>query len=148
MDDHIVWAGDFKRHHLMWDKETDDRLFTTRALEDAGKLIEMLADLDLKMALPKRQPTLEHMVTKSCSCLDNMWCTAEIFDLIIRCEVDASLQLPATDHFPIATDINLPQVHSKPTTSYNFRVADWEAFKENLDIQLLKIPALQSITME
>ena len=48
----------------MWDEETDDRLFTTRALEDAGKLIEMLADLNLKMALPKGQPTLEHMVTK------------------------------------------------------------------------------------
>jgi len=63
-DDHLVWAGDFNRHHLMWDNELDDRLFMLRALEDAGKLIELLSDLNLKMALPKGQPTLEHLVTK------------------------------------------------------------------------------------
>jgi hypothetical protein len=51
-DDHLILAGDFNRHHPMWDEESDDRLFTPRALEDAGKLIELLADLNLKMALP------------------------------------------------------------------------------------------------
>jgi hypothetical protein len=111
-DDHLIWAGDFNRHHPMWDDESDDRLFTPRALEDAGKLIELLADLNLKMALPKGQPTLEHMVTKKYSRPDNFWCTEEIFDLIIRCEVDPSLRPPGTDHFPIATYIDLPQERS------------------------------------
>ena len=70
------------RHHPMWD-ETDNRLFTPRALEDAGKLIELLTDLNLKMALPKGQPTLEHLVTKKYSHPDNIWCTEEIHNLII-----------------------------------------------------------------
>jgi endonuclease/exonuclease/phosphatase family metal-dependent hydrolase len=147
-DDHLIWAGDFNRHHPMWDEETDDRLFTTRALEDAGRLIEMLADLNLKMALPKGQPTLEHMVTKRYSRPDNVWCTEEIFDLIIRCEVDPSLRPPGTDHFPIATYIDLPQERTTLKTSYNFRAVDWEDFQENLTIRLQEIPPPQPITTE
>jgi len=82
-DDHLLWSGDFNRHHLMWDNELDDRLFMPRALEDAGKLIELLADLNLKMALPKGQLTLEHLVTKKYSRPDNVWCSEEVFELII-----------------------------------------------------------------
>jgi len=82
-DDHLIWAGDFNRHHPMWDDDTDDRLFMPRALEDAGKLIELLADLNLKMALPKGHPTLEHQVTKKYSRPDNFWCTEEMYDLLI-----------------------------------------------------------------
>lgn len=147
-DDHLIWAGDFNRHHPMWDEEGDDRLFTAKALEDAGRLIEILADHNLKMALPKGQPTLEHMVTKRYSRPDNVWCTEEVFDLIIRCEVDPSLRPPATDHFPIATYIDLPQARSVQRTSYNFRAADWEDFQENLAIRLLEIPPPQPITTE
>ena len=133
-DDQLVLAGDFNRHHPMWDDDTDDRLFTPRALEDAGKLIELLADLNLKMALPKGQPTLEHMVTKKYSRPDNIWCTEDIHDLIVRCEVDPSIRPPATDHFPIATYITLPQKRITPKASYNFRAVDWEDFQENLAI--------------
>jgi exonuclease III len=147
-DDHLIWAGDFNRHHPMWDEETDDRLFTPRALEDAGRLIEMLADLNMKMALPKGQPTLEHMVTKRYSRPDNVWCTEELSDLIIRCEVDPSIRPPATDHFPIATYIDLPQERSVQKISYNFRATDWEDFQENLAIRLLEIPPPQPITSE
>ena len=147
-DNHLIWAGDFNRHHPLWDEETDDRLFTTRALEDAGRLIEAIADLNLKMALPKGQPTLEHMVTKRYSRPDNVWCTEELFDLIIRCEVDPSLRPPATDHFPIAMYIDLPQERSTPKVSYNFRAADWEDFQENLVIRLQEIPPPQQITTE
>jgi len=145
-DDHLIWAGDFNRHHPMWDDDTDDRLFTPRALEDAGKLIELLADLNLKMALPKGHLTLEHQVTKKYSRPDNFWCTEEMYDLLIRCEVDPSIRPPATDHFPIATYIDLPQERIAFKTSYNFRATDWEDFQENLAIRLLEIPPPQPLT--
>ena len=144
-DDHLILAGDFNRHHPMWDDESDDRLFTPRALEDAGKLIELLADLNLKMALPKGQPTLEHMVTKKFSRPDNIWCTEDIYDQVIRCEVDPSLRPPATDHFPIATYVTLPQERVTAKVSYNFRAVDWEDFQENLAIRLLEIPPPQQL---
>jgi len=144
----LILAGDFNRHHPMWDDESDDRLFTPRALEDAGKLIELLADLNLKMALPKGQPTLEHMVTKRFSCPDNIWCTEDIYDQVIHCEVDPSLRLPVTDHFPIATYMTLPQERVTAKVSYNFRAVDWEDFQENLAICLLKIPPPQQLQSE
>ena len=145
-DDHLIWAGDFNRHHPLWDDELDDRLFTPRALEDAGILIEILADLNLKMALPRGQPTLEHLVTKNFSRPDNVWCTEDAFDLVIRCEVNPSLRPPATDHFPIATYIDLPQERTTLKTSYNFRMVDWEDFQENLASRLLEIPPPQPLT--
>ena len=117
-----------------------------RALEDAGILIEILADFNLKMALPKGQPTLEHLVTKNFSRPDNVWCTEDTFDLVIRCKVDPSLRPLATDHFPIATYIDLPQECMALKTSYNFRMVDWEDFQENLASQLLEIPPPQPLT--
>jgi len=139
----LILASDFNRHHPMWDDELDDRLFMPRALEDTGKLIELLANLNLKMALPKGQPTLEHMVTKKFSCPDNIWCTEDIYDQVIHCEVDPSLRPPATDHFPIATYVTLPQERVTAKVSYNFRAVDWEDFQENLAICLLEIPPPQ-----
>ena len=58
-DDHLILAGNFNTHHPIWDEELDDRLFMPRVLEEAGKLIELLADLNLKMALLKGQLALE-----------------------------------------------------------------------------------------
>jgi hypothetical protein len=119
-----------------------------RPLEDVGKLIELLADLNLKMALPKGQPTLEHMVTKKFSHPDNIWCTEDIYDQVIRCKVDPLPRPPATDHFPIATYVTLPQEHITAKVSYNFRAVDWEDFQENLAIRLLEIPPPQRLQSE
>jgi hypothetical protein len=49
----MFWCGDFNRHHPLWDREEDDRLFTPEALKDANILIEMVANEGLEMALPK-----------------------------------------------------------------------------------------------
>ena len=73
-----------------------------------------------------------HLVTKNFLHPDNVWCTEDTFDLVICCEVDPSLRPPATDHFPIATYIDLPQECTMLKTSYNFRMVDWEDFQENL----------------
>ena len=53
---------------------------------------------------------------------------------------------PVTDHFPIATYIDLPQERIAFKTSYNFRAVDWEDFQENLAIRLLEIPPPQPLT--
>ncbi|TFK22073.1 hypothetical protein FA15DRAFT_596731 [Coprinopsis marcescibilis] len=55
-----VWVGDFNRHHPMWDRDEDQRLFTGRNLDDAKQLIEMTAEWGLEMALPKGIPMLRN----------------------------------------------------------------------------------------
>lgn len=60
----MLWAGDFNRHHPMWDRDEDLHLFTAQYQRPAKKLIAMLADHNMTMPLPKEIPTLEHMCTK------------------------------------------------------------------------------------
>ena len=72
---HMIWAGDFNRHHPLWDNDEDVRLFTRRATEDAERLIELLAEFEMQMALPKGCPTLQHMRSKKYSRPDNFFNT-------------------------------------------------------------------------
>ena len=48
---HMIWAGDFNRHHPMWDNDNDIHLFTPQATGQAENLIELIANHDLHMAL-------------------------------------------------------------------------------------------------
>jgi len=128
-NDHMIWAGDFNRHHQMWDEESNERLFTTEALERADQLIDTLGELGPEMVLPRDIPTLQHMRSKNYSRPDNVFCTVRTMDLVIRCEVDIKLRPPKTDHFPIVTILDIPQKRLPPLERYNFKEADWEKFQ-------------------
>ena len=116
----MIWAGDFNRHHPLWDRDEDIHLFTQQANNRAENLIELLATYDLAMALPKGIPTLQHMVTGKYSRPDNIFNTAGLTELITRCEVDPTTRPTSTDHFPILTDIILPQERTASQPSHNF----------------------------
>jgi hypothetical protein len=67
---HIIWLGDFNRHHPLWDNLEDMQLFTNKATEATKKLIEAVVDAGLKLMLPSRILTHKHNVTKHWSRLD------------------------------------------------------------------------------
>lgn len=119
-DHHMLWCGDFNRHHPLWDKEEDTHLFTTEALRKAERLIELLADYDMEMMLEKGVPTLQHMRSKRYSRPDNIFCTSSLTSTVIRCDVDARARPTKTDHFPIITVLELPQDRIKPKRTYDF----------------------------
>ena len=56
--DHIIWCGDFNKHHVMWDEERNHHLFTASALLATNELISYVAEFNLVMALPQGLPTL------------------------------------------------------------------------------------------
>jgi exonuclease III len=114
-NNHIVWAGDFNRHHPLWDNDADERLFTTQATRDAEVLLSMVVDKGLVMALPKGLPTLKHMVSNQYSRPDNVWCSRGLTNFIVRCDVDSFLQPPNTDHFPIVTIVDILLMSSHPS---------------------------------
>ena len=144
----MLWAGDFNRHHPLWDNDKDTHLFTQQASRPMEGLIELIATYNLTMALPKGIPTLQHMVTGRYLRLDNVFSTAGLSDLITKCKVIPSLHPPSTDHFLIATNISLPQekVNSPPT--FNFREVDWDKFKKKLEAKLDTTPNPQHINMQ
>ena len=82
-NNHIMWCGNFNRHHPLWDDKADERLFTPQAIREADILIGLLVDEGLEMALPRSILTLKHMVTKLHSQPDNVWCSPELIPLII-----------------------------------------------------------------
>lgn len=62
--DYMIWAGDFNRHHPLWDLNSDTHLFTAKAMDMAEQLYDQLNLFDFSMALPKDTPTLQHMRSK------------------------------------------------------------------------------------
>ena len=142
---HMIWAGDFNRHHPLWDRDEDVHLFTTQATERAEDLIGLLATYDMAMALPKGIPTLQHMVTGRYSRPDNVFSTPGLTEHITRCEVDPTIRPPSTDHFPIITHILLPQERTQTPPTHNFREADWDKFRRELRRRLATVPNPQVI---
>jgi hypothetical protein len=61
---HIIWLGNFNRHHPYWDNPEDTRLFTNEATNVAEKLIEAVADAGLELVLLSGILTHEHSTTK------------------------------------------------------------------------------------
>jgi len=143
-----LWCGDFNMHHPLWDRDEDHRLFTPSAGRRAQRLIQMVADEAMKMALPKGIPTLKHFVTGRYTRPDNVWSTANIYEHIVRCNVDPSLQPPGTDHLPVIITIDIPQTRIVQPASYNFRMADWPAFREYLLERMTHIPEAGPITTD
>ena len=131
-DTHMIWAGDFNRHHPLWDDDNNMHLFTNQALRKAEGLINLLVEHGMEMALLKGIPVLQHMCTKKFSRPDNFFCTATLSQLITKCEVRAQSRPTSMDHFPIETHINLPQSRIPPDPSYNFRMTDWEDFRKTI----------------
>ena len=142
---HMIWAGDFNRHHPLWDRDEDTHLFTNQANERAEELVGLLANYDMAMALPKGIPTLQHMVTGRYSRPDNIFSTPGLAEHITRCEVVPAFRPPSTDHFPIITHIQLPQERTRTPPTHNFREADWDKFRRELRHKLLTVPNPQVI---
>jgi ribonuclease HI len=142
---HMLWAGDFNRHHPLWDRDEDVHLFSQQANRFAEGLIDLIATYELVMALPKGVPTLKHMASGRYSRPDNVFSTTGISDLITRCEVVPSLRPTSTDHFPIVTNIQLPQERVDHPPSFNFREVDWDEFRKKLDDRLSTAPRLRRI---
>ncbi len=136
---HILWLGDFNRHHPHWDDPNDTRLFTKEALKAAEYLIEAVATLGLDLALPSGLPTHLHNVTKKWTRLDQVFISDHSLDLIEGCETVPSFRCIKTDHLPIITKLSLTSTNSQPAVFRNFREVDWESFRGTLVSHLTEL---------
>ena len=130
---HVIWIGDFNRHHPCWDTMSNNDLFTKEALEKAEVLIQILADIGLDLALPAGTPTHEHSVTKQWSRLDQVFATEHTLEALTQCEAIPSEQGLNTDHFPIISNINIDVDLTPKKEISNFRDVDWGEFRKVLE---------------
>ncbi len=117
---HVVWLGDFNRHHPYWDNPEDMRLFTTEATKATSKLIEAVADVGLELALPSGTPTHKHSVTKQWSRLDQVFLSDILSRMLIFCDTLPGERGINTDHLSILTELNIEVDTTVPEHIPNF----------------------------
>ena len=139
--DHMVWCGDFNRHHSLWDEERNRHLLTASALSAAQPLISLLEDHNMIMLLPKGIPTLQSMSTGNWTRVDNVFATAGVEGMVVACDTDPHLRGPGMDHVPILTTLDCAVPLQAAEERRNFRNADWDVFRKELEEQLGLIPA-------
>jgi hypothetical protein len=130
---HLVWVGDFNRHHPCWDMMENNSLFTKDTLEKAEVLIQAIADIGLDIALPVGTPTHEHNVMKCWSRLDQVFATEHTLEAISQCKALPMEQGLNTDHFPIISNFNLDVKLTPKKVISNFRDVDWQEFCKTLE---------------
>ena len=145
---YMIWGGDFNCHHPLWDEEQNHHLFTAAVLADSNRLLEIVADHNMEMTLPKDLPTLEVMSTKNWTRPDNVFCSVNLADKIIRCDTDLSRRGPGADHVPIITAVELLAKWTGSNPLHNFQATDWEAFGNVLSMRLNIVPDLALILSE
>ncbi|OBZ69760.1 RNA-directed DNA polymerase from mobile element jockey [Grifola frondosa] len=144
----VLWAGDFNRHHPLWDSEENNHLFTTENLDRAQVLLNMVAELGLEMVLPHGIPTLEAARTKNLTRPDNVFCSDTLADALISCSTAPELRPTKTDHMPIHTTFDLSIEAAAETSRRNFSDVDWDDFRTSLADELNNCPMPEAITSE
>ena len=137
---HIMWLGDFNRHHPLWDNPEDTRLFTNEASEAAEKLIDAVTDAGLDLALPSRLPMHEHSVTKRWTRLDQVFLSTHSVEMLISCDTLPEERGVNTDHLLVLTELRLEVTITAAEPILNFRDVNWEEFRAELGKQLGKTP--------
>ncbi|QRV94576.1 Reverse transcriptase from transposon X-element protein [Ceratobasidium sp. AG-Ba] len=125
-------AGDFNRHHPMWDETRNEHLFTEDALELAQNLIELLDRFDLNMILPAEIPTLELSSNKNLSRPDNVFASSRLANAVVRCLVVEAPRISCTDHFTIQLELTLTCKQAPKIERHNFKKADWDKIRSDL----------------
>ena len=146
--DHMFWLGDFNRHHPLWDEERNSHLLTRAALNNAQKLLDLVADYSMSQALPKDLPTLKSSSMGNWTRPDNIFCMNHSLETLMLCITDPDQRGPKTDHVPILThlDLNIPLA---PDSDFrNYCDVDWGEFDKYLCDLLSKLPPPHQIEMK
>ena len=89
--DHVLWLGNFNRHHPLWEEEANHHLYEPE--DYISPFIDLLYKHDMVLALPKGILTYQAH-TGNWTRPDGVWHTTTADDPIIRCDVQPSIRPP------------------------------------------------------
>jgi len=144
--EHIIWLGDFNRHHPMWEPINNTHLFTAANLDAANNLINLVNMYNLVQVLPPGLATLEASNTKNLTRPDNVFCSESMEQCFTECDVKYHLRPVITDHFPIISTLDLQPNRINTTPKPNYRDVDWDIFNATLADKLDSIPIPAELT--
>jgi len=105
--EHMVLLGDFNLHYPLWDEECNVHLFMRRNMEKSQALIDVLAEFDLQMELPKDTPTLQALSTGNFMRPDKIFVSSSIAGSLIQCGTLPGKRPERSDHIPIVMELDL-----------------------------------------
>ena len=135
-----IWAGNFNRHHPLWDDPRNCHLFTNHNLDMAEPLLVLIARHRMKMALPEGMPTLRAMSTGNFTRVDNVFLSDMVLNTMIKCTTRPENLPPRTDHFPIETVLDISALLVDVEPWRDFRRVDWEDFIKTFRTRLGRLP--------
>ena len=147
-NDHMIWLGDFNWNHPLWEEEQNVHLLTTKYLETAQPLIELVGDYAMVMTLPKNTPTLEALAMKNWTRPDNIFCSEHTIGLITKCNTDPTNRGPHMDHVPILTTLDIPTQLCPPVITRNYNDVKWGEFNDTLCMKLAEFPLYTPIVTD
>ena len=149
-DDYMLWAGDFNRHHPLWDSKNNGHLFMAAANRAAQVIINLAVDYGMSMLLPRGINTLRAHRTGNWTRPDNVFGSSNMEDALVRCEADPRNQGPCADHIPVLTVLDLPTRKRAVEPTRNFRNTNWTEFEEDLTARMCRadFPEAQPIGTE
>jgi hypothetical protein len=139
-----IWAGDFNRHHPLWDENDQHGLFTPRALAKAEDLIEAVADAGLEMAMPKDVNTLRTSAG-NLTRPDNVFMTPDLLEHVVQCMPSQGDTPNGADHFAIHIVIDIKVDREKDVESYLWKAVDKKEFRDQLSVELADIDPKHAI---
>jgi len=89
-NDHMIWLGDFNRHHPLWEADCNRHLYNYPA---ALPLINLIADYGMIQLLPCGILTLQSTSTGNWTCPDNVFSTEQLQDAVTSCNTDPDQKL-------------------------------------------------------
>ena len=125
---HYIWVGNFNCHHPIWDEPCNSHLFTKHNLDLTQPLLNMLNCFNMKMALPPFLPMLCAHSTGNHTRVDNIFCSEDILDMIIKCYTEDESRPVKMDHYPIITTLNIQAPKATHLPRLNFCSTDWLEF--------------------
>jgi Endonuclease-reverse transcriptase len=129
ISDCVLWLDDFNCHHLMWEEDSNKRLFEPE--EYISPLIDLLYKNDMLLSLPKGIPTFQ-APSGNWTRPDNVWHSNTPDNLFVRCDMVPAICPPLADHLPIITILDLPLPCTAATKALDFRDADWPVINADL----------------
>ncbi|PSR75205.1 hypothetical protein PHLCEN_2v9246, partial [Hermanssonia centrifuga] len=133
---HLIWAGDFNRHHTFWERPENTHLLTRAYLEAAQPLVEAIGAFDLHQLLPLGVPTLKANTTGNLTRPDNIFASMEIAESFLSCHAIPYLQPICTDHFPIHTELDLTSERTNEHPRWNWRKVEQGKFHNAVEEKL------------
>ena len=94
----------------------------------------------MKMVLPPAIPTLCAYSTGNHTRVDNVFCSEDLLDTIIKCHTDNAMRPIKTDHYPIITTLDVHSPKAEQPPRYNFCRMDWTWFLPTLKTSLDELP--------